>query len=261
MRCAPPLPNKQSKEFQLASAICVGIYGKRFGRQFRTKHETRISAAKLRLKNLPDTARRFLGRRAIHLAAEILDSFEWKSNPSTPGLRLNLRLILWLKERAFDRFLTWHTASDTFDWFEYFPHSWPARGSSLSTCLNQKSHCVRKRRREHTKFYCNLYRTLRRYYLGTRHMRRNDVVPLSLLSLIRIAFASWDKNAVHHALLCISFWINSTSFLERWRGPCVVQLIVVVAVARVGITESSLVSPTTIKTTVVQFSSKKWQPV
>jgi hypothetical protein len=65
-RSAPPLPNKQSKEFQLASTNCVGIYRKGNGREFKTKNEnkTRISAAKLRLKNLPDTERRaFFGRR------------------------------------------------------------------------------------------------------------------------------------------------------------------------------------------------------
>jgi hypothetical protein len=76
MRYAPPLPNEQSKEFQFASTNCVGIYGKRNGRDFKTKNETRISATELRLKNLPDTARRFFSRSAIHLAAEILDSFE-----------------------------------------------------------------------------------------------------------------------------------------------------------------------------------------
>ena len=37
MRCAPPLPNEQSKEFQFASTNCVGIYGKRNGRDFKTK--------------------------------------------------------------------------------------------------------------------------------------------------------------------------------------------------------------------------------
>jgi hypothetical protein len=54
----------------------VGIYGKRNGRDFKTKNETRISATELRLKNLPDTARTFFSRIAIHLAEEILDSFE-----------------------------------------------------------------------------------------------------------------------------------------------------------------------------------------
>ena len=52
------------------------VYGKRNGREFKTKNETRISVAELQLKTLPDTAGMFFGRRAIHLAAEILDSFE-----------------------------------------------------------------------------------------------------------------------------------------------------------------------------------------
>jgi hypothetical protein len=51
-------------------------------------------------ENLPNTIRRFFDRRAIHLAAEILDSFEWKSNTSTSRLWLNLRLILRRKKRA-----------------------------------------------------------------------------------------------------------------------------------------------------------------
>ena len=74
-----------------------------------------------------------------------------------------------------------------------------------------------------------------------------------------LPFASCDKNAVHHALLCIGFRMNSTSFLEGWRGPCVVRLIVVASVARVGITESSLVSLITIKTSTI--FKKDWQPV
>jgi hypothetical protein len=46
------------------------------------KKKTRISAADfrkpgfLRLKNLPDTSRRFFSRSAIHLAAENFDSLE-----------------------------------------------------------------------------------------------------------------------------------------------------------------------------------------
>ena len=100
MSCAAPLPNEQSKEFQLACTNCVGMYGKINGREFKTKKETRISAFDLRLKNLPNTIRRFFDRRAIHLAAEILDSFEWKSNTSTSRLWLNLRLILRRKKRA-----------------------------------------------------------------------------------------------------------------------------------------------------------------
>ena len=147
--------------------------------------------------------------------------------------------------------LTWHTVTDLFDRFEYFPHFWSARGSSVSTCPNQKSQCVRKRRCKRTGFYCNLYSTLRRYYFGTRKARRNDVASLPWWSLIRIAFAPCDKNAVHHALSCIGFRINLTSFLEWWRGPCLVLLIVVVAVARVGITESSLASLITIKTSTI----------
>jgi hypothetical protein len=49
MSCAAPLSNKQSKEFQLAITNCVGMYGKRNVREFKTKNETRISAAELRL--------------------------------------------------------------------------------------------------------------------------------------------------------------------------------------------------------------------
>ena len=132
-----------------------------------------------------------------------------------------------------------------------FPAFSPGSRVECVNLSNQKSHFVRKGRREHTGFYCNLYSTSRRYYLKTRNARRNFVTSLPWWSLIRIAFASCDKNAVHHALLCIGFRINLTSFLERWHGPCVVRLIVVVAVSRVGITEFLLVSPITIMTSTI----------
>jgi hypothetical protein len=59
MSCAAPLSNKQSKEFHLASTNCVGKYGKRNRREVKSKNKARNSAAELRLKNLPDTAKGF----------------------------------------------------------------------------------------------------------------------------------------------------------------------------------------------------------
>jgi hypothetical protein len=102
MRCADVHPFCQANRVKnFSSQVQIAwVYTGKKGREVKTKNKTRISAAELRLKNLPDTARRFFGRRAIHLAAEILDSFEWKSNTSTPRLRLNLWLILRRKERA-----------------------------------------------------------------------------------------------------------------------------------------------------------------
>jgi hypothetical protein len=38
-----------------------------------------------------------------------------------------------------DRSFSWHTAPETFNWFEYFPHFRPARGSNVFTCLNLKT--------------------------------------------------------------------------------------------------------------------------